>query len=390
MGWSAARPAAPDWLRASVPRRGGRRAVWREGAQVGRALAGSCWKSRRGACPGLKGGAGGTTRGRGRRPAGGGAEGGAERVAAPGPPRPRPARAPTAGGQREQANSRLYPHPLGRARAARAERQALHKPPPAPPAPPAPRAPPYCSPSATPCGCPSTRSVSEAARWPRAAPSARDPGRGAQPCEGGADLLTLSSRSQAPTAGAPPRPAAHLHPTSPWQRGPRARAEAPDGPGVCMLGPRSPPGRRPRRRAVGDRSPGKHGFQCVVGTGVNSAWKSWKLQGPGCLCPARVAPDTPPGGGGKRMDVPRWSAVGTRRGVAHRRPAQGRPLALGDNQRWCGLFEEEATVWRGGRGGRGRQRFCRRVEVVNNPGFPAEKVATIVDGRHPPHIPKSI
>ena len=182
-----ARPAPSDWLRASGRRsaigprgclaRG--RSWWGGGGWKLLEVRGRGGRGQSGARAGTRGrGGAGARRGRG------GAEGGPSGSPPPAPPRPRPARSDRGrpGGRRAGRFPVLGVARLSRGRAARAA-GAPGRPWP----PPAPRAPPCCSPSATPCSCPSTR-YPRRPRWHRAlaAPSAavchprgtRDPGRG--------------------------------------------------------------------------------------------------------------------------------------------------------------------------------------------------------------------
>lgn len=191
MGRGGARPAPSDWLRAS----GRRAAIGPRGCLArGRARwGGGGWKLLEVRGRGGRGRSGARARaraGRGGAGAGGGAGRGgrAERVTAPGPS-PAPPRALRPRAARGQA-SRLHPHPRRRRAQARVSgaggRSAAGGAPGRPWPPPALRAPPCCSPSATPCSCPSTR-YPRRPRWHRAlaAPSAavchprgsRHPGR---------------------------------------------------------------------------------------------------------------------------------------------------------------------------------------------------------------------
>lgn len=185
--------------------------------------------------------------------------------------------------------------------------------------------------------------------------------------------MLLSSRSQAPTAGAPPRPAAHPAPTSPWQPGVGGRAQGPRRERMHAWPPLSAwaapdPGGQSAIEAPS-------GFQCVVGTGVDSAWKGWALWEPGVPVPCARGTRCSAGGVEKG-----WMCLGggrswTRRGVAWRRPAPGSATGpWGQLALKCGLFEEEATVWRGGEGVRGKAEVLQKSRSeFNNQGFQRRK-----------------
>lgn len=234
----------------------------------------------------------------------GGAEGGPSGSPPPAPPRPRPARSDRGrpGGRRAGRFPVLGVARLSRGRAARAA-GAPGRPWP----PPAPRAPPCCSPSATPCSCPSTR-YPRRPRWhcALAAPSAavchprgsRDPGPGARAgagAKGGGDPLVIVR--SLPGARYPPAPSC---PPSPHPPGQPAGAPGTDV-RACMLGP-APchSSARPGacvHRVVGDRSPEAASSAC--GHGCRQCVERLCFGGAGVSVPCARGTGTPRGKDGR-------------------------------------------------------------------------------------------